>query len=100
MYFCFIDYAKAFYCVDHNKLRKILKEMDIPDHLTCLLRNLYAAQEATVRTGHGTMNWFKLGKEYISAVFAFFFLNSPVCFPSLYNNIASMIRKKKVFLKK
>ena len=61
MYFCFIDYAKAFYCVDHNKLRKILKEMDIPDHLTCLLRNLYAAQEATVRTGHGTMNWFKIG---------------------------------------
>ena len=54
IYFCFIDYAKAFDCVDHNKLRKILKEMGIPDHLTCLLRNLYAGQEATVRTGRGT----------------------------------------------
>ena len=54
IYFCFIDYAKAFDCVDHNKLWKILKEMGIPDHLTCLLRNLYAGQEATVRTGHGT----------------------------------------------
>ena len=54
IYFCFIDYAKAFDCVDHNKLQKILKEMGIPDHLTCLLRNLYAGQEATVRTGHGT----------------------------------------------
>ena len=54
IYFCFIDYAKAFDCVDHNKLRKILKEMGIPDHLICLLRNLYAGQEATVRTGHGT----------------------------------------------
>ena len=54
IYFCFIDYAKAFYSVDHNKLWKILKEMGIPDHLTCLLRNLYAGQEATVRTGHGT----------------------------------------------
>ena len=58
IYFCFIDYAKAFDCVDHNKLWKILKEMGIPDHLTCLLRNLYASQEATVRTGHGTTNWF------------------------------------------
>ena len=54
IYFCFIDYAKAFDCVDHNKLWKILKEMEIPDHLTCLLRNLYAGQEATVKTGHGT----------------------------------------------
>ena len=54
IYFCFIDYAKAFDCVDHNKLSEILKEMGIPDHLTCLLRNLYAGQEATVRTGHGT----------------------------------------------
>ena len=61
-YFCFIDYAKAFDCVDHNKLRKILKEMGIPDHLTCLLRNLYAGQEATVRTGHGTTDWFQIGK--------------------------------------
>ena len=58
IYFCFIDYAKAFDCVDHNKLWKILKEMEIPDHLTCLLRNLYAGQEATVRTGHGTTDWF------------------------------------------
>ena len=62
IYFCFIDYAKAFDCVDHNKLGKILKEMGIPDHLTCLLRNLYAGQEATVRTGHGTTNWFQIGK--------------------------------------
>ena len=62
IYFCFIDYAKAFDCVDHNKRRKILKEMDIPDHLTCLLRNLYACQEATVRTGHGTTGWFQTGK--------------------------------------
>ena len=62
IYFCFIDYAKAFDCVDHNKLWKILKEMVIPDHLTCLLRNLYAGQEATVRNGHGTMDWFKIGK--------------------------------------
>ena len=58
IYFCFIDYAKAFDCVDHNILRKILKEMGIPDHLTCLLRNLYAGQEETVRTGHGTTDWF------------------------------------------
>ena len=58
IYFCFIDYAKAFDCVDHNKLWKILKEMGIPDHLTCLLGNLYASQEATVRTGHGTTDWF------------------------------------------
>ena len=57
-----IDYAKAFDCVDHNKLWKILKEMGIPDHLTCLLRNLYAGQEATVRTGHGTADWFQIGK--------------------------------------
>ena len=58
IYFCFIDYAKAFDCVDHNKLWKILKNMGIPDHLTCLLRNLYAGQEATVRIGHGTTDWF------------------------------------------
>ena len=63
IYFCFIDYAKAFDCVDHNKLWKILKEMGIPDHLSCLLRNLYAGQEAaTVRTGHGTTDWFQIGK--------------------------------------
>ena len=60
IYFCFIDYAKAFDCVDHNKLWKILKEMGIPDHLTCLLRNLYAGQKATVRTEHGT-DWFQIG---------------------------------------
>ena len=62
IYFCFIDYVKASDCVDHNKLWKILKEMGIPDHLTCLLRNLYASQEATVRTGHGTTEWFQIGK--------------------------------------
>ena len=60
--FCFTDYAKAFDCVDHNKLWKILKEMGIPDHLTCLLRNLYAGQKATVKTGHGTTDWFQIGK--------------------------------------
>ena len=62
IYFCFIDYAKVFDYVDHNKLWKIMKEMGIPDHLTCLLRNLYAGQEATVRTGHGTTDWFQIGK--------------------------------------
>ena len=62
IYFCFIEYAKAFDCVDHNKLWKILKEMGIPDHLTCLLRNLYTGQQATVRTGRGTTNWFQIGK--------------------------------------
>ena len=61
IYFCFIDYAKAFDCVDHNKLWKILQEMGIPDHLTCLLRNQYAGQEVTVRTSHGT-DWFQIGK--------------------------------------
>ena len=62
IYFCFIDYAKAFDCVDHNKLWKTLKERGIPDHLICLLRNLYAGQEATVRIGHGTTDWFQIGK--------------------------------------
>ena len=62
IYFCFIDYAKSFDFVDHNKLWKILKEMGIPDYLTCLLRNLYANQEATVRTRHGTADWFQIGK--------------------------------------
>ena len=62
IYFCFIDYTKAFDCVDHNKLWKILKQMGIPDHLTCLLRNLYAGQEAMVRTGHGKTDWFQIGK--------------------------------------
>ena len=62
IYFCFIDYAKAFDCVDHKKLWEILKEMGIPDHLICLLINLYAGQEATVRTGHGTTDWVQIGK--------------------------------------
>ena len=62
IYFCFIDYAKVFDCVDHKKVWKILKEMGIPDHLTGLLRNLYAGQEATIRTGHGTTDWFQIGK--------------------------------------
>ena len=62
IYFCFIDYAKAFDCVDHNKLQKTLKEMGIPDHMTYFLRNLYAGQEATVRSGHGTTDWFQVGK--------------------------------------
>ena len=62
IYFCFIDYTKAFDCVDHNKLWKILQEMETPDHLTCLLKNLYAGQEATVITGHGTTDWFQIGK--------------------------------------
>ena len=62
IYFCFLNYAKAFDCVDHNKLWKILREMGIPDHLTCLLKNLYASQEATVKTGHGTTDWFQIRK--------------------------------------
>ena len=62
IYFCFIDYAKTFDCVDHNKLWRILQEMGILDNLTCLLRNLYASQEATIRTGHGTTDWFQIGK--------------------------------------
>ena len=69
VYFCFIDYAKAFDCVDHNKLWKILKEMEIPDHLTCLLRTLYAGQEATVRTREEQQTGSKLGKEYVKAVY-------------------------------
>ena len=69
IYLCFINYTKAFDCVDHNKQWKILQEMGIPDHFTCILRNLYAGQEATVRTGHRTTNWFKIGKEYIKAVY-------------------------------
>ena len=69
IYFCFIDYAKAFACVDHKKLWNILQEMGIPDHLTHLLRNLYAGQEATVRTGHGTTDWFQIGKGVHQAVY-------------------------------
>ena len=71
IYFCIIDYAKAFDCADHNKLWKILKEMGIPDHLTCLLRNLYAGQEATVRTGRGTMDWFSFGEGVCQGHFAY-----------------------------
>ena len=67
--FCFIDYTKGFDCVDHNKLWKILKEMGIPDHLTCLLRNLFAGQEAIVRTGHGITDWFQIRKEYVKAIY-------------------------------
>ena len=69
IYFCFIDYAKAFDCVDQNKFWKILKEMGIPDYLYCLLTNLYASQEATVRTGHGTTDWFQIGKAYVKAAY-------------------------------
>ena len=69
IYFCFLDYAKAFDCVEHNKLGEILKEMGIPDHLTCLFRNLYAGQEATVRTGHETTGWLQQEKESVKAVY-------------------------------
>ena len=69
IYFCFIDYAKAFDCMDHNKLWKILQEMGIPDHLTCLLRSLYAGQEATIRIGHGTTDWFQIGKGVCQAIY-------------------------------
>ena len=69
IYFCFIDYAKAFDCVDHYKLWKILKVTGIPDHLTCLLRNLYPGQEAAVRTGHGTTDWFQIGKGVCQGVY-------------------------------
>ena len=69
IYICFIDDGKAFDCVDHNRLWKTLKEMGIPDHLTCLLRNLSVGQEARVRTGHGTTHWFKSGKVYVKAVY-------------------------------
>ena len=69
IYFCFTDYTKAFDCVDDNKLWKILKEMGILDHLTCLLRTLYAGQEATVRTGHGTTDWFQIGKGVVKAMY-------------------------------
>ena len=84
-YFCFIDYAKAFDCVDHKKLWKILKEMGIPDHLTWLLRNLYAGQEARVRTGHGTTDWFQIGKGV-----------HQVCIlsPGLFNLYAEYIMRK------
>ena len=82
IYFCFIDYAKAFDCVDHNKLWKILQEIRIPDHLTCLMRNLYAGQEATVRTGHGTMDWFQIGKGVLQGC---------ILSPCLFNSYAEYI---------
>ena len=82
IYFCFIDFTKAFNCVDHNKLWKILKEMGIPDHLTCLLRYLYAGQEARVRTGHGTTDWFKIGKGVCQ---------SCILSPCLFNSCAEYI---------
>ena len=69
IYFCFIDYAKAFDCVDHNKLWKILKEMGIPDHLICLLRNQYVGQEVTLSTGHGTTDWFQIRKRSTSRLY-------------------------------
>ena len=80
IYFFFIDYAKAFDCVDHNKLWKTLKKMGIPDHLTCLLRNMYAGQEATVRTGHGTTDWFPIGKGVYKAVY---------CHPAYFTSMQS-----------
>ena len=84
IYFCFIDYAKAFNYVDHNKLWKILKEMKIPDHLTCLLRNLYAGQEATVKTGHGTTDFFQIGKGILQGC---------ILSPCLFNLYAEYIMK-------
>ena len=87
IYFCVIDYVKAFDCVDHNKLWKILKEMGIPDSLTCLLRNLYAGQEATVRTGHGTTDWFQIGKGVCQGC---------ILSPCLFNLYAEYIMRKDV----
>ena len=83
-YFCFIDYAKAFDCVNHNKLWTILKEMGIPEHLTCLLKNLYAGQEATVRTGHETTDWFQIGKGVRQAC---------ILLPCLFNFYAGYIMR-------
>ena len=84
IYFCFIDYVKDFDCVDHNKLWKILREMGIPDHLTCLLRNLYAGQEATIRIGHGTTDWFQIGKGVCQAC---------ILSPCLFNFYAEYIMR-------
>ena len=84
IYFCFIDYAKAFDCVGYNKLWKIRKEMEIPDYLTCLLRNLYAGQETTVRTGHGTTDWFQIGKGVCQGC---------ILSPSLFNLYAEYIMR-------
>ena len=88
IYFCFIDYAKAFDCVDHNKLWKILKEMGILDHLTCLLRNLYAGQEATDRTGHGTTDWFQIGKGLHQGC---------ILSPHLFNSYADRVHHEKLW---
>ena len=90
IYFCFIDYAKAIDCVDHNTVWKILKEMEIPDCLTCLLINLYAGQETTIRTGHGTTDWFQIGKEYIKAVY---------CHPAYLNYMQSTSYKMMDWIK-
>ena len=84
IYFCFINYAKAFDCVDHKKLWKILKEMGVPDHLTCLLRNLYAGQKPTVRTTHGIMDWFQVGKQVHQGC---------ILSPCLYNLYAEYIMR-------
>ena len=84
IYFCFIDFAKAFDCVDHKKLWKILKDLGIPDHLTCLLRNLYADQEATVRSGHGTTDWCQIGKGVIQGC---------ILTPCLFNLYAEYIMR-------
>ena len=84
IYFCLVNYAKAFECVDHNKLWKILQEMEIPDHLTCLMRNLYAGQEETVRTGHETMDQFEIGK---------IVLQSCMLSPCLFNLYAEYIMR-------
>ena len=89
IYFCFINYAKAFDCVDHNKL-EILKEMGLPDHLTCLLRSLYADQEATVRTGHGTKNWFQTGKGVRQGC---------ILSPCLFNSFAEYIMRNAGWMK-
>ena len=90
IYFCFTDYAEDFDCVDHNKLWKTVKEMGIPDHLTCLLRNLYAGQEATVRTGHGTTDWFQIGKGVCQGC---------MLSPCLFNLYAEYIMKKVGWMK-
>ena len=87
MYFCFIDYAKAFDCVDHNKLWKILKETGIPDYLTCFLRNLYAGQKATIRTGHNTTDWFQIGKGVCQVC-----ILSPYLFNCYAENIMQNVR--------
>ena len=91
IYFCFIDYTKAFDCVDHNKLLKVLKEMGIPDHLTCLLRNLYAGQEVTVKTGRGTTDWYQIGKEVCQG-----YILSP-CLFTLYEEYIAVMKLKDAY---